>query len=199
MCSQQFLNHHLGVFDLGGIVLAFLCEADLVFLEFVEDIALRNRTQARVFDFADGRLLFHINVDTPALGGLLALNSEVVEVAGVPEGVEVTFQGLLVIHVARTGEHAGTYGVGWNAAVAVDDDFLNHPLLSPGGRDSETEDCKEDTWRYGTEAPPAAEALRRANLAMGRNRNNLKPILDKPQLYGTGSTVIKRCPPELST
>src|SRR3974390_735655 len=145
MGSQQFLDHHFGVFDLGGIILAFLCEADLAFLQFVEDIALRNRTQACVFDFADGWLLFHVNVDTPALGGLLALNSEVVEVAGVPEGIEVTFESLLVIHVARTGEHAGTYGVGWNAAVAVDDDSFNHPLLSPGGRDSETEDCKEET------------------------------------------------------
>ena len=43
---QQLLDNHFGVLHLGGIVLAFLGKTDLLFLELVEHVALRNRTQA---------------------------------------------------------------------------------------------------------------------------------------------------------
>ena len=64
----QLLDHDFGVLHLGRIVLAFLGEADLLFLELVQNVALRNRTQAGVLDFADGRLLFNVDVDDPAFG-----------------------------------------------------------------------------------------------------------------------------------
>ena len=52
-----------------------------------------------------------------------ALDAQVVEITGVPQGVEVAFQRRLVVDVAGLGEHAGTNGVGRDAAIAVDHDL----------------------------------------------------------------------------
>ena len=104
-----------------------------MFLELVKHVALRNRTQADILDLADGGLLLDVDMDDPALGRLFAFDSQIVEIAGVPQGIEVPFQGLLVIHVARLGEHAGTNGFRRNPAVAMDHDTFHHVLLRYAG------------------------------------------------------------------
>src|SRR5450756_414652 len=85
--------------DFGRIVLALLGKSDLALLEFVEDVTLGDRTQAHVFDLADGRLFLDVNVDDPAFGGGLPLDAQIVEVAGVPQGIKVALQGRLVVNV----------------------------------------------------------------------------------------------------
>ena len=142
MRRQQFLNDDFRPLHLGRIVLTLLGQPDFSFLELIQNVALRDRTQADILDLADGRLLFYINVNQPALGRLFPLNAHVVEVAGVPKRVEVAFQGLLVINVARPGEHTGANGVRRNPAIAVDDDVHDHFLLGPGGGGGKADDCE---------------------------------------------------------
>ena len=122
MLGEQFLEDNFGLLDLGGIVLALDRESDLALLEAVEHVAGGNGIQAGVIDLADGRPLFDVNVEDPALGALLALKADVLKVAGVPESVEVAFEGGLVVDVAGLAEDAGLDRVGGDAAVAVDDD-----------------------------------------------------------------------------
>ena len=56
-CSaSSSLSDGLGALHLGGVVLAFHGEADLFFLEAVEQVGLRDGAEARVVDFADGGL-----------------------------------------------------------------------------------------------------------------------------------------------
>ncbi len=101
--GQQLLDDHFRALHLGGIVLALLGQADLALLELVEHVALRHRAQPDVLDLADGWLFLDVDVDDPALGRGLALNPQVVEIAGVPQGVEVPLQRLLVVDLARDG------------------------------------------------------------------------------------------------
>ena len=81
---QQFLKHHFGMLYFGRIVLALLGKSDLALLEFVEDVALGDGTQAHVLDLADSRLFLDVNVDDPAFGEGLSLDAQIVEVARVP-------------------------------------------------------------------------------------------------------------------
>ena len=83
-------------------------------------------------------------MNDPALGGLFTLNAQVVEVTGIPQGVEVPFEGLLVVNVALPGEHAGANGVGRDASVAVNDDAHDHLLLGPR-RGCNADDCEQET------------------------------------------------------
>ena len=159
--GQQFFDDNFGVLHLGGIVLAFLRQSDLEFFELVEHVALRDRTQADVFDFADGRLFFHVNVNDPALGRLLALDAQVVKVAGVPQGIEVALQRRLVVNIAGAGEHAGADGVGRDAAVAVDDDLFDHVLAAPKHVPSKKKTARKQQIAVAQKRVPAARAAPR--------------------------------------
>ena len=104
--SQQLLQGDFRLLDLGGIVLALHRESDLALLETIEDVAGRDGTQAGVVDFADGRALFNIDVEHPAFWSLLTLETDVLEIARVPEGVEVALNGGQVVDIANMGENA---------------------------------------------------------------------------------------------
>jgi hypothetical protein len=69
-------------------------------------------------------------VNTPALGRLLALEADVLEIAGIPQGIEVTLEGGRVINVARAGKNAGANGFGWNPTIAMNYNFYNYVLLA---------------------------------------------------------------------
>ena len=64
-----------------------------------------------------------------------ALDAQIVEVAGVPQGVEVAFQRGLVVHIAGFGEHAGTNRVSRDPSITVDHD-LRHDVLLRQARSS---------------------------------------------------------------
>jgi hypothetical protein len=91
--GEQFLEHDFGLLDLGGIVLALDRESDLAVFEAVEHVAGGDGIETGVVDLADGGALFEVNVQDPALGVLFALEADVFKVAGVPERVEVAFDG----------------------------------------------------------------------------------------------------------
>ena len=154
--------------DFGRIVLALLGKSDLALLEFVEDVTLGDRTQAHVFDLADGRLFLDVNVDDPAFGGGLPLDAQIVEVAGVPQGIKVALQGRLVVNVTGLGEHSCPNGFRRNPAIAMDNDALDHALLrrAPPGKKDEGEK-KAD--HRGPVARPASEQDHGSYLKMARN------------------------------
>src|SRR5208283_1634425 len=128
--GEQLLQHNLGLLDFCGIVLAFNRESDLALLEPVEHVAGGNRIQADVVDFADGGPLFEVDVQDPTFGALLALEADVLKVAGVPESVEVAFDGGGVVDIAGLAEDAGLDRIARNATVAVDSDVDNEVLLT---------------------------------------------------------------------
>ena len=138
--GQQFLDRDFGFLDFGGIVLAFHRQPDFAFLEAVQHVAVGDRIQPGVFDLANGGPLFDVDVDAPALGRLLALEADVFKVAGVPQRVEVAFQGGFVVDVAGAGEDAGLDGFGGNAAVAVDLDLDYQILLAQTRRAQQEND-----------------------------------------------------------
>jgi len=161
--GEQLFQRDLGLLDLRGIVLVLDRESDLAFLETVENVAGGNCIQAGVVDLTDGGALFDIDVEDPTFGVLLALETDVLEVARVPERVEVAFDGRRVVDVATFSEDAGLDRLGRNAAVAVNADIDDQVLLADS-RDSQeqkgeqTEDaipdrpalpnsCGERTWR----------------------------------------------------
>ncbi len=137
--GEQFLEDNFGLLDLGGIVLVLHRESDFALLEAVEHVAGGNGIQAGVVDLADGRPLFEVNVKDPAFGALFALKADVLKVAGVPEGVEVAFDGGGVVDVAGLAEDASLDRVGGNAAVAVDFDVDDEILLADNGGDQRAE------------------------------------------------------------
>src|SRR5581483_5333448 len=95
--GKQILDRDLGSFYACGIVLALHHQSDLILLEAVENVTLRNRTCTYVGDLADGRLLFHLYDEAPAFGRLLAEKLDVFEVTGIPKRVEVSFEGSLIV------------------------------------------------------------------------------------------------------
>ena len=119
MLGQQFFDRYLGLFDLGGVVLALRGQTDLAVLEAIQDVALGNRIQAQVFNFADGGTLFDIDVDDPALGRLLPLESDVFEVTCIPERIKVALQGRRIINVPDTGEDPGFDGFRRNSPLPM--------------------------------------------------------------------------------
>ena len=131
--GEQFFEHHFGSFDLGGIVLVLHRESDLALLETVEDVAGGDGIQAGVVDFADGRPFLEVNVQNPTLGTLFALEADVLKVAGIPECVEIAFDGGGIIDVTGLGENAGADGIGRNTPIAVHDDADNELLLAKNG------------------------------------------------------------------
>jgi hypothetical protein len=74
-------------------------------------------------------------MDTPAFGTLFALDANVLEVSGVPQRVEVALQSGFIVNIARPREDAGANSIRRNAAVTVDQYFLNDTaFLSPQQR-----------------------------------------------------------------
>ena len=88
-----------------------------------------NGIQAVILDFADGGLFLDVDVNDPALRRLLAFETQIVEVAGVPERVEIALQTRLVVDVAAASGHARLDGVGRNAPVSSRHDIGDDSLL----------------------------------------------------------------------
>src|SRR5438067_1205258 len=118
----QVTDDDFRLLHLGGVVLRFRREGDFILLEAVEDVAFRDRVNPHVIDLSYARLLFYINMKDPAFGGSLALKANVLEIPGVPEGVEVALDSRLVINIARAAENMGTYAFCGDAAVSM---YLN--------------------------------------------------------------------------
>ena len=135
--------------------MALLGKADLALLELVEHVALRDRTKADVLDLADRRLFLHIHVDDPALGGGLALNAQIVKISGVPQRVEVPFQGCLVVNIPGPGEHAGFDGLRRDAPVAADGNLDDHVVLLCRAGARKDEKSEDKAYRDSTTAGPA--------------------------------------------
>jgi hypothetical protein len=129
--------------------LAFNRQADFVFLEAIENVTLRNRVQPCVFDLPDSRLFRDIDLDHDAFRRVLTLETEVVEVAGVPKGVEVALQRLRVIDVPGSGEDSLLDCFGWDAAVAMNFDIGNQRLLG------ESDAAANKSQKQGETGPPS--------------------------------------------
>jgi hypothetical protein len=69
-------------------------------------------------------------VNDPAFGRLLAFETQVIKVSGVPQRTEGALKDLLVVNVACTNEHASLDGFPGDAAIAMGDDVGNEFLLS---------------------------------------------------------------------
>ncbi len=101
MLAEHLLQHHLRPLDAGRIVLALDRDRDLFLLETIQRVRNGKRVQAAVVDLADGRLLAHIDDQLHTCGVVHALDLHAVEVARVPQGVEVALHHGRVILIAR--------------------------------------------------------------------------------------------------
>jgi hypothetical protein len=68
-------------------------------------------------------------VKNPTLGTLFALDAKIVEIARIPQRVEVALNACRIINVAGTGKHAGSDGFGGDSAIAVNPYVFNDSLL----------------------------------------------------------------------
>ena len=105
--------------------MAFDGEADLFLLEAIEDVGRRNGAVALVIDFADGWPFADEDVEDDAFIRVFAFDAQVLEVAGVPEGVEIALNGDRIVNITRMCEHAGEDGFLGNTAVADDPDGID--------------------------------------------------------------------------
>ena len=128
--GKQFLDHNFGFLHLRGIVLALHRECHFALLEAIEHVAGGNRIQAEVVDLANRRPLFDVDVQDPAFRILFTLKANVLEVAGVPKGVEVALDGGGVVDITDFAENAGFNCIRRDAAVAMDNDADNQVLLA---------------------------------------------------------------------
>jgi hypothetical protein len=64
-------------------------EAHLALLKTVEDVTFRDRAQPLIVDLADGRSFLDEDNECDALGSLLALEPDILEISGIPQGVEI--------------------------------------------------------------------------------------------------------------
>src|SRR5215475_10128864 len=119
MLGEQIFDYDLCPLDASRVILAFHRKSDLAILEAVQNVAGGYRTQTRIGNFTDSRLLFDVNVDAPAFGRLFPFEADILEIGGIPERIEVAFQSSGVINVARLGVNAGLDRFRRNAAVAV--------------------------------------------------------------------------------
>ncbi len=81
--------------------------------------------QALVIDLADAGFLTDKDVKDDALLGVLALNAQILEIARVPERVEVALDRDGIVGVAGMGEHPGQDGFLGDAPVADDADLVD--------------------------------------------------------------------------
>jgi len=78
-----------------------------------------------VFDGADGGFFPDVNMNVPALGGLLSFHPDIFKVPAVPNGTQIPLQGIFVVNVAYAGINAGFYvSVGirrfpWTSIVSI--------------------------------------------------------------------------------
>jgi hypothetical protein len=70
-------------------------------------------------------LLADKDVKNDALLGVLALDAQILEIARVPERVEVALDGNRIVSIAGMGEHPGQDGFLGDAPVADDPDLVN--------------------------------------------------------------------------
>jgi hypothetical protein len=65
-------------------------------------------------------------VQDPPFGSGFALEANVLEEPGIPKGIEITFNGGLIVDVSGLGEDVRTHDIGGHRAIAVDLNFRNH-------------------------------------------------------------------------
>ena len=184
--GEQSFDGDFRFLDAGGIVLALDAEADFVLLKAVEDVAGRNRTQANVADFADGRLFLHLENQAPALGSLFPRNLDIFEVSRVPQRVEVALQCGGVVDVAGLGENAGLDRLGWDAAVAGDVDFGDDIALRPSQA------------RSARKTSAAASPERHTTPLFGSKAVEMKEMASTRQRKGRSRSWAQQCSPDES-
>src|SRR5438874_2391301 len=131
MFGEQLFNRDFRLLYFGGIVLALRRKPNLPFFEAIEHIAFRNRIEAYIVNLANRRPFFHINVDHPAYGGLLAFKTNILEISGIPQRIKVALDGCRIVDVTRTGKYTRADGFSWNAPVPMNVDVCNQLLLKP--------------------------------------------------------------------
>ena len=118
--AQHLLQHHLGALDDRGVVLALHREGNLFLLEAVQHVGDGNRVQALVVDLADRRLFTHVHNQLHAVLLLFvdALNAHIVEVAGIPQRVEVALHHRGIVLIAGPRKQPRQNGFLGDATVA---------------------------------------------------------------------------------
>ena len=114
--GEKFLQHVRGALHLARIVLRFDGEADLSFLEPVQDFRDCNGLRAFVLDRADDAALGQKEANDPAVRPAFLLQTDVVEPARVPQRHEVAMERFFVVFVALPGDDQRTQCVLRNTA-----------------------------------------------------------------------------------
>ena len=129
MLGQHLFQHHFSTLHLRGIVLALLAHADFRLLVAVEHVRLRDRTQAHVVNAIDGGFFLDVDVQHHALRRVLALKTNVVKVASVPERVEIALQRCRIVDVARFADEPCANGFAGDSPISVDLGWADNDLL----------------------------------------------------------------------
>ena len=149
-CSESMsLSTRLGPLDLGGVVLALHRQADLFLLEAVEHVGVGDGVEALVIDLADGGPFPDEDVQDDALLRVFALDAQILEVAGVPQRVEVALDGDRIVGVAGMSKEPRQDGLLGNAPVADDPNLIDGlRSLGQGGDRGKRQDDKQRNPRH---------------------------------------------------
>jgi len=129
MLGFELPDDDLGMLHLGRVILRLGRKADFLRLEAFQNVAFRDGVDPRVRDRLDPRPFLHVNVNDPAFRGSFSLETDVLEKAGVPQGVEIPLDRALIVDVPWLGEDVGADHIRRNGTVPVDLDFGNHVRL----------------------------------------------------------------------
>ena len=102
----EFLDGHFGLLNLGRIKLAFDGEAHLAIFETIKDVRFGYGLIAVVLDAADDGPLDDIeddNLGVGVAGAILNFKANVLEVLGIPKGLEIAPQRVFIVRIACPG------------------------------------------------------------------------------------------------
>ena len=102
---QVLLEHHGRALDLVRIVLRFHAQADLAFLEAVQNFGDGDGFGAGVFNGTDHAPLDHYEANQKAGASRFGFQADIVETSGIPQGHEIPAQRFFVINIAGLGNN----------------------------------------------------------------------------------------------
>ncbi len=133
---KQFFQDDFRFFDFRGVELAFDAQADLAFLETVENVRFGDGVDAVIADAANLRAFFDFKDDDLTVGParrVFDVELHVFKKLRVPKGLEIATQRLFVVVIAFTAEDARHQCVFTHPAIAQEIDAVDDKLRLRGG------------------------------------------------------------------
>ena len=123
--GQQGADNVDGACQACRIIGALYRETDVFFLEAVQNVRGRDRVQTLVIDLANRRFLFDDHIENDALGRVFPRDLQILEIARIPQRIEVALDGCRVVDISGMGKQPRQHSLSGNAPVPDHSDLLD--------------------------------------------------------------------------